>query len=267
MSCIGVNIRKIRTVKKLSQAVFAELFGLARPSVGAWEEGRAEPKTDTLIQIAKHFGVSVDMLLTKELTVNDLLHFDIYQHQRQGKDLAESVSKVLPADLMPNVTPFVRADELLAYGMRCQDPRWLAMLPTLTMPPSFPPATRAFELSTSEMTQPTGTGLRPQDVVIGERVSLPTGANPGAFQLQPGLLYAVVLLSGPLVRRLQAVLPGSTLLLHADNPDYPPRETPLADVLELWQIRAVLTSPPAPPAPLDERVAKLEAMMAQLLPK
>ena len=34
MSIIGKNIRKIRTVKKLSQAAFAEIFNLARPSVG-----------------------------------------------------------------------------------------------------------------------------------------------------------------------------------------------------------------------------------------
>ena len=34
MSFIGKNIKKIRTVKNLSQAGFAQLFNLARPSVG-----------------------------------------------------------------------------------------------------------------------------------------------------------------------------------------------------------------------------------------
>ena len=52
MSFIGKNIRKIRTIKKLSQADFAKIFELARPSVGAYEEERAEPKVDTIIQIA-----------------------------------------------------------------------------------------------------------------------------------------------------------------------------------------------------------------------
>ncbi|MCK5699873.1 MAG: helix-turn-helix transcriptional regulator, partial [Cyclobacteriaceae bacterium] len=59
MSSIGKNIKKIRTVKKLSQAAFAEIFSLARPSVGAYEEVRAEPKVDTIIQIANYFGISV----------------------------------------------------------------------------------------------------------------------------------------------------------------------------------------------------------------
>ncbi len=72
MSIIGKNIRKIRTVKKLSQAAFAEIFNLARPSVGAYEEERSEPKLETVIQIANYFGISIDSLLTKELTINDL---------------------------------------------------------------------------------------------------------------------------------------------------------------------------------------------------
>jgi transcriptional regulator with XRE-family HTH domain len=78
MGIIGKNIRKIRTVKKLSQAAFAELFNLARPSVGAYEEGRSEPKIDTLIQIAQYFGISIDSLLTKELTINDLFNFNVH---------------------------------------------------------------------------------------------------------------------------------------------------------------------------------------------
>ena len=82
MSFIGRNIKKIRTVKKLSQAAFAQLFNLARPSVGAYEEGRSEPKLDTIIQMAAHFGLSVDVLLTKELTINDLYKFNLHVDKR-----------------------------------------------------------------------------------------------------------------------------------------------------------------------------------------
>ena len=57
MSLIGKNIKKIRMVKKMSQLEFARLFNVARPSVGAYEEGRAEPKIDTVILIANEFGI------------------------------------------------------------------------------------------------------------------------------------------------------------------------------------------------------------------
>ena len=72
MSQIGQNIRKIRSAKKLNQTQFAEIFNLTRGSVGAYEEGRAEPKIDTIIQIANYFSLSIDLLLNKEITVNDL---------------------------------------------------------------------------------------------------------------------------------------------------------------------------------------------------
>ena len=76
LSFVGENIKKIRQVKKLSQADFSKVFNLARASVGAYEEGRSEPKIETLIAIANYFGVSIDELLTKRLTVTEILKFD-----------------------------------------------------------------------------------------------------------------------------------------------------------------------------------------------
>lgn len=74
MSLIGQNIRKIRSVKSLSQQGFADLFKITRASVGAYEEGRAEPKTDTSILIARHFKLTLDQLITKDLSVNNILN-------------------------------------------------------------------------------------------------------------------------------------------------------------------------------------------------
>ena len=70
MSYFSVNLRKIRRSKGLSQSEFAKIFGLTRATVGAYEEGRAEPKLDKLIEIAKYFGFSVDNLITKEIDLS-----------------------------------------------------------------------------------------------------------------------------------------------------------------------------------------------------
>src|SRR5690606_35080377 len=75
MSYFGKNIRKIRSVKSLSQQAFADLFDLKRGTLGAYEEGRSEPKIETIITIAKYFSIPIDDLLTRELTVNRLLKF------------------------------------------------------------------------------------------------------------------------------------------------------------------------------------------------
>lgn len=75
MSYIGKNIRKIRISKKMTQTEFAELFNLKRTAVGSYEEGRAEPKIETLIKISDYFKLSLDQLLRKELSINEIFHF------------------------------------------------------------------------------------------------------------------------------------------------------------------------------------------------
>ncbi len=61
--------------KKLTQTEFAELFDLKRTAVGSYEEGRAEPKIDTLIKISDYFKLSLDSLLRKELSINEIFRF------------------------------------------------------------------------------------------------------------------------------------------------------------------------------------------------
>lgn len=75
MSHIGKNIRKIRISKKLTQTEFAELFDLKRTAVGSYEEGRAEPKIETMVKISEYFKISLDQLLKQELSINDIFHF------------------------------------------------------------------------------------------------------------------------------------------------------------------------------------------------
>lgn len=59
----------------MTQTEFAELFELKRTALGSYEEGRAEAKLDTVIKIADHFKISLDQLLRKELTINEIFHF------------------------------------------------------------------------------------------------------------------------------------------------------------------------------------------------
>jgi transcriptional regulator with XRE-family HTH domain len=79
MSSIGKNIRKIRTIKGLSQTSFANLFHLTRASISAYEELRAEPKMDVTLEIAKYFNIPIEELLSHEITVNEFSKFTYHQ--------------------------------------------------------------------------------------------------------------------------------------------------------------------------------------------
>ncbi len=257
MSFVGKNIRKLRTVKKLSQAAFAELFGLARPSVGAYEEGRSEPKMETLIQIAQHFGLSVDLLLTKELTVNELYNFDIF---RENAPTAAAPSAPPAAAQPAGTTPYVPGSRSLEYILQHHDPAYLDGLPWLKLPHQLSGPTRAFEIRGAEMQLPKQQGLHHKDTVLCSRV------NPAQPNILIGSIYVFVTPGKILVRRVVGKLAdGQRLQLRADNADYSPQELELTQALEIWEVKGVFTSHLRTPARLDERVATLEQQVAELL--
>ena len=75
MSFIGINLKKIRSIKQLSQSAFADIFDLKRASIGSYEEERAEPKIIKIIEIANYFSISLNDFLQKELSVNEISGF------------------------------------------------------------------------------------------------------------------------------------------------------------------------------------------------
>jgi Predicted transcriptional regulators len=78
MTLIGKNIKKIRNVKGLSQQSFAEIFDLTRGNISSYEESRAEPKIEVIIKIANYFGIPLNDFIEKDLSVNELLHYDTH---------------------------------------------------------------------------------------------------------------------------------------------------------------------------------------------
>jgi transcriptional regulator with XRE-family HTH domain len=75
MSHFGFNIKKIRGIRGLTQQQLAEKLDVTRGSISSYEEGRAEPKIETILKSAEYFGLSVEALLREKLTVNQLIGF------------------------------------------------------------------------------------------------------------------------------------------------------------------------------------------------
>lgn len=256
MSYIGKNIKKIRTVRKLSQAAFAELFDLARPSVGAYEEGRSEPKIDTLVQISKHFGISVDMLLTKELTINDLYGFDIFKRDYSREELLKKIAT--PETSPEAATLLVQGSQFLEYIANHQRPAHQQHLQTIQLPAQGKRNTRAFEVTGSEMLCQQS-GIYPGDILLCAAAD-----KKSADSLQPGQPYVVVTRSEILIRRFAGIVTSTVLRFRADNPAYSPVDVPMEDILELWESVGVYSTYLKPPVMVEERLAILEQSVQQL---
>ena len=99
MSFFGQNIRFLRNSRQMSQSAFAEVFGLKRTAVGAYEEERAEPKLDLIVKIANYFGISLEDLVCRSLA--------------DGGNVPHTPSE--------RGVPYVCADEIADFAMAVAD--------------------------------------------------------------------------------------------------------------------------------------------------
>ena len=269
MSFIGKNIKKIRTVKKLSQAAFAELFNLARPSVGAYEEGRTEPKIETIIAIANHFGLSTDALLRKELTVNELYSLDILKGEFDPTQLPPALGKTSkPSSTAPSAAPAGKAQDdagvplvdrelSLEYIVNLGNRDFVSKLPRILLPHHEKGLYRAFVHSGQEMYH-NESGLRQGDILLGKFVG-----KENLSKLKKEELYILVTPQRILSRRL-AGMDQKNLELKADNPAFDSVSLPVEDILEIWEAKGVWTQQLAPPAFLENKMLQLENRLETL---
>ncbi len=245
MSKIGKNIKKIRTVKKLSQASFAKLFNLARPSIGAYEEGRAEPKIETIMEIANYFNLSIDSVLTKDLTINDLYRFDSLK-----KKTAEQPEK------KPGQPPggrmnarYVSAHQYLDYIHHFKNHDFIDNLPAYHLPQIKSLSARVFKINDEAMSFQ-NEGILPGDLIACEK------KIHSIDELHTGQVYILVLQDNILLRRLSEI--NKKLKFAADNPDWQHIFYAFENILEIWEASSLLTKNLYPPLQIDKRINILE---------
>lgn len=64
----GKNIKDLRTEKNMSQKMLAEKIGVSQGAVYFWEKEINEPTAGCIIKLATLFGVSVDELLSFDVS-------------------------------------------------------------------------------------------------------------------------------------------------------------------------------------------------------
>jgi len=66
MSTIISKLKSIRQLKNLSQQQLADLVGVSRESIAAYENGRVRPSLPVLLKLAKVLGVKPEDLFDLE---------------------------------------------------------------------------------------------------------------------------------------------------------------------------------------------------------
>lgn len=221
---LGKNLRYLRKQKGLTQSDIAEKLHIKRTMISAYEEGRSEPKLTSLNILAETFNVSVDEFLNRDIAISGI---SLLQKQ-QLKILAIAVDR----EGQENIT-MIGQKASAGYLNGFSDPEYLEQLPQFHMPNLSKNATyRAFEIQGDSML-PLVSGT----VIIGAYVE----------QLQDiknGRTYVLVTASEGLVykRVFNYLEENGKLFLKSDNEVYKPYEVAGAEILEIWEAKAFIST-------------------------
>lgn len=221
MSFFGKNIRKIRNVRNMSQQAFADIFDLKRGTLGAYEEGRSEPRIETILKIANYFSISTDDLLTMELTVNQLLKFKGDFSLKVEKRKNNMFAKI----------PCITEENLDDYLVNYKNPHFVEELPLLQLPINSDKIFRAYTVNNLEMTDH-DRGLYPKDVVVGEFVPQEVYSK-----LNNGNIVLAYVGNQLVLRRLYVT--KNKITLRADHKGIDDLFFKLNEIKEIWKIRYV----------------------------
>jgi transcriptional regulator with XRE-family HTH domain len=216
---ISENIRELRKLRGLTQSQLAAKIGVNRSVIGAYEEGRAEPRLDTITNLAHYFEVSLDEL--------------IMGGKGSGKvDTEGSNLRVIPItvdastdrELITVVPEKARAGYLGGFGdldFVESLPRFSLPLPELKQDRTY----RAFQIEGDSMLP-----LLPGTYVLGQFVQ-----NWNQVRNKEG--YVVVTKDdGILYKRVENHLDSDDhFILKSDNKAYQDIVVSVAQVHEIWK--------------------------------
>lgn len=246
MSNFAANLKYLRKKKGLTQQQLADIMGIKRSLVGAYEEFRAEPKYDLLKKMANFFSLSMDEL------VNEMIDDRWKPKTTADKSSVRILSITVDKDDNENIQ-LVPVKASAGYLNGYADPEYIEELPRFSLPMFSDGTYRAFELKGDSMLP-----LESGTIIVGQYLedwkNLKLGETYVVVSRTEGVVYK------RLTNRLHAT---KGLKLVSDNTEYEAYYIPQDDILEIWTAKAFIST--KFPAPKDgPSLDKITAMMSDM---
>lgn len=221
---LSQNIRYLRKQLGYTQSDLAERLGLKRPIIGAYEEGRAEPRLQTLQMMAVFFKYSIDQLLNTDLSTGV-----------SGADASGKTIRILPiaidADTQEERATLVPVKAAAGYLNGFGDLDYVASLPSFALPFPELPADRTYRVFQIE-----GESMLPipsKSYIICEYVqdwtALKNDERYVFLTKDDGIVF----------KRVRPIPEKRAYELISDNPQFKPYTIKQAHLLEVWKVRGV----------------------------
>jgi len=250
MALIHQNIKVLRKNKGLTQEELANKIGITRSVIGAYEEERADPKIETLQNLAHFFNVSIDSLLNEDL--------QSLRADQTGVDIKGSTLRILSVvvndkneELITAVPVKAHAGYLNGYS----DLEFTEALPRFNLPVKEVNQNKSYRLF-----QITGDSMLP----IASGSYILTEYIQDYYDIKNNKCYIIISKDeGIEYKRVINMLDESKeLVLKSDNAEYPPYTISQESILEVWKAIGFLSF--NLPDPEDLSFHKLSSIVMEL---
>ena len=225
MVFLGANLKFLRKQQGLTQEQLAGKIGVKRPLIGAYEEGRVEPKLQTILTICHYFSTDIHSLVNTDLSMDKkpVIIPDI--SGRQLRILPIAVNRSDDKEMSTIVPVKATAGYMKGYG----DVDYIENLPKFSMPfPELPGdrTYRLFQISGDSMLPvPAGAYIICEYVMDWNDIK-----NEECYVL-------VTRDEGVVYKRVINNLKYGELVLKSDNSAYSPYAIKAGQLIEVWQAK------------------------------
>ncbi|WP_415327343.1 XRE family transcriptional regulator [Chryseobacterium sp. MMS23-Vi53] len=216
MSIFSENIRLLRGKLGKTQRELSQQIEITPSRYSSYENGRSKPPVEILIKISRMFHVSIDLLLSIDLTKYSL------------EDMLKLPDNriVLPVVVDQNgdeSIEIVPQKASMGYLNGYSDPEYIESLQRISLPFLKNGKFRAFPADGDSMPP-----FKDGSFIIGKYME-------GLNDLKSGNTYVFITLNdGITYKRLKSKNKNS-ITVSADNTFYEPYEIPFGEIVEVWQ--------------------------------
>lgn len=218
MKIIQKNLQYIRSQRGLSQTAFADELGWTKSQLGAYEEGRALPSIDKLIQLSDYTKIPADILIRNDLKKSGSSSFIDIGNQRV-------LFPILVDSENENLIEVVPIKASAGYLSGYDDPEYIEQLQKIKLPFLPTGKHRAFPIKGDSMLP-----MKDGSFVIGrfveDRNDIKTGRTYVLLTLNDGMVYK---------RIINNIDLNNSLMLISDNKLYNGYSVPMDEILEIWE--------------------------------
>jgi len=247
MSLISSNLKYLRKKVSLTQEQMAQKIGIKRSLLGAYEEGRADPRISNLLKFSEIFSLSVDQLIGTDLASengNDSKRPEVENIGGKLKVLSITVDRNDHENI-----ELVPQKASAGYLNGFSDPEYIEELPKFQLPVLPGNATyRAFEISGDSMLP-----LKSGTIVIGQFVE-------DVSDIKDGQTYVFVTSTeGIVYKRIFRYADNPELFCFvSDNRQYSKYDVNGKEIIEIWEAKAFISM--EFPEPEEEQAYTLERL-------